>query len=307
MSTLALLLVSYFCLVSSQSPLSSTISDGVITHIAVGGNTVYISTASTVYQLPANLQTRQQSSVSGTVLGLSATQDGQWLIVCTDQGDSPNDPDGTNNGACSALNGSTLTSTTVGYSGARTNDQLVVFTVPITGGLSAYTGNYGDRRVRYRQFGFANSSIMRTANEVAASGFPGRKFVGGFFTFGYAYYVALDEISSPANNFEIRIIRVCNDTANGLNNQYELELGCNNMHQFFDPSHISVSVLNGVTMLLGIHFSIDPNIICSYNISEINSMMDTAYQTCTTTGTTSRNIVWQSSLTCSSISGTIVS
>ena len=306
MSTLALLLVSYFCLVSSQSPLSSTISDGVITHIAVGGNTVYISTASTVYQLPANLQTRQQSSVSGTVLGLSATQDGQWLIVCTDQGDSPNDPEGTNNGACSALNGSTLTGTTVGYSGARTNDQLVVFTVPVTGGLSAYTGNYGTRRVRYRQFGFVNSSIMRTTNEVARSGFNGRKFVGGFFTFGYAYYVALDQIDM-GNNFEIHIIRVCNDTANSFNNQYEVELGCNGMDQFFDPSHISVSVLNGVTMLLGIHLS-GSDIICSYNISEINSMMDTAYQTCTTTGTTSRNLVWQAnSLTCSGISGTIVS
>ena len=299
------LIACYFFEVSSQY-LSSTISDGVITHIAVGGNTVYISTASTVYQLPANLQTRQQSSVSGTVLGLSATQDGQWLIVCTDQGDSPNDPDGTNNGACSALNGSTLTGTTVGYSGARTNDQLVVFTVPVSGGVSAYTGNYGERRIRYRQFGFVNSSIIRTTNEVAASGFRGRKFVGGFFTFGYAYYVALDRIDA-FNNFEIHIIRVCNDTANGLNNQYEVELGCNGIDQFFSPSHISVSVLNGVTMLLGIHLS-GSDIICSYNISEINSMMDTAYQTCTTTGTTSRNIVWQvNSLTCSGISGTIVS
>ena len=299
-----ILLISYYYFVVSSQYLSSTIFDGVITHIAVGGNTVYISTASTVHQLPANLQTRQQSSVSGTVLGLSATQDGQWLIVCTDQGSSPNDPDGTNNGACSALNGSTLTGTTVGYSGARTNDQLVVFTVPVSGGVSAYTGNYGNRRVRYRQFGFVNSSILRTANEVAASGFNGRKFVGGFFTFGYAYYVALDHIF--LNNFEIHIIRVCNDTANGFNNQYEVELECNNMDQFFDPSHISISVLNGVTMLLGIHLS-GSDIICSYNISEINSMMDTAYQTCTTTGTTSRNIVWQNSLTCSSISGTIVS
>ena len=299
-----LLISCYYFAVSSQY-LSSTIFDGVITHIAVGDNTVYISTASTVYQLPANLQTRQQSSVNGTVLGLSATQDGQWLIVCTDQGDSPNDPDGTNNGACSALNGSTLTGTTVGYSGARTNDQLVVFTVPVSGGVSAYTGNYGDRRVRYRQFGFVNSSIIRTTNEVAESGFNGRKFVRGFFTFGYAYYVALDR-SDAFGNFEIHIIRVCNDTANGLNNQYEVELGCNDIDQFFSPSHISVSILNGVTMLLGIHFS-GSDIICSYNISEINSMMDTVYQTCTTTSTTSRNIVWQNSLTCSSISGTIVS
>ena len=299
------LIACYFFEVLSQY-LSSTISDGIITHITVGGNTVYISTASTVYQLPANLQTRQQSSVSGTVLGLSTTQDGQWLIVCTDQGDTPNNPDGTNNGACSALNGSTLTGTTIGYSGARTNDQLVVFTVPVSEGVSAYTGNYGDRRVRYRQFGFVNSSIMRTTNEVAASGFRGRTLVGSFFTFGYAYYVALDQVND-FNNFEIHIIRVCNDTANGLNNQYELELGCNGMDQFFDPSHISVSVLNGVTMLLGIHLS-GSDIICSYNISVINSMMDTAYQTCNTTGTTSRNIVWQvNSLTCSSISGTIVS
>ena len=186
------------------------------------------------------------------MLGLSTTQDGQWLIVCTDQGDSPNDPDGTNNGACSALNGSTLTGTTVGYSGARTNDQLVVFTVPVSGGVSAYTGNYGTLRIRYRQFGFVNSSIMRTANEVAS--FRGRTFVGGFFIFGYTYYVVLDQVND-FNNFEIHIIRVCNDTANGLNNQYEVELGCNDMDQFFSPSHISLSVLNGVTMLLRIHLS----------------------------------------------------
>ena len=296
-------LVCYFsvlCLVlgvRSQSLISSSVSSAV-THVAVSSNGVFVSTSNELYRFSPSLQQLGDpiGSLGGTVNGLASTVDGEWCVVCTDTGGV----------TCSVYNGSNLAATpnrTVTNSGAASS--LVVFTA---GGNIFYTGSFVGGVIHYRQYGFAGSSLSRTTmagQQTASSGFV-RNFVSGFYAGGYAYYVAVDPPLS-GNNRLIRIIRVCNDSiASGFNNQYELTLGCDGNNDFFSPTVLPVSVINEEMLLIAIKASSMVD-ICSYNLSKINSLMDAAYQSCVVNNTGMKNINWQSSVSCSGLSGSIVS
>ena len=301
MSVLSILLILYLLInVGAQSP-SFTLS-GSVSSLAVGGDKVFASTSSTVYQLSSDLQQVQQISLSNQILKLAATQDGQWLVVCYI------------NSSCSTLNGSDVSITNRAVSnvlpGVGANDKIVVFTAPVNGGESFYTGSY-NRRIYFRQYGFAGNSLSRTNgdNQVTSSSFQnrgGREFYGGFFQFGYSYYIVLDATSG--NNNEVRIVRVCNSTAdsgNDFNNQYEVVLGCDG-NTFFAPTIKGVSVLNGETLLIAIAPQGSPSRVCSYNLIVINSRMDSTYQSCVVGNSGNSNIQWQTQ-SCSGLSGTMVS
>ena len=293
-------------LVNSQSLISSSLSS-TVTHVAASANGVFVSTASQVYRFSPALQQSEGSpdTPGGTVNGIASTLDGEWCVVCTDAGGV----------TCSVLNGSNLeapANRTVTNSGTATS--LVVFTATGGGNNSFYTGSYiDDDGILYRQYGFAGSTLSRAPNALqqqlqrASSGFN-RVFVSGFFASGYAYYVANDPPTSGVNR-RLRIIRVCNDSAaTGFNNQYELTLGCDGNDGFFGPTLIDVSVINEETLFIAIRIQSGSVDICSYNLSEINSLMDAAYQSCVVDGTGSKNIFWQSSASCSGgLSGSIVS
>ena len=66
--------------------------------------------------------------------------------------------------------------------------------------------------------------------------------------------MVIDRISGSLNS-DIRIVRVCNHTADDstpyFNNQYEVVLGCGS-NFFFQPVVIGVSVLNRERLLIGI-------------------------------------------------------
>ena len=302
MSVPSLLLILHLLInVGAQSP-SFTLS-GSVSSLAVGGDKVFASTSSTVYQLSSDLQQVQQISLSNQILRLAATQDGQWLVVC-DSG-----------GSCSALNGSDVSVTNKAVPNVlpsvEANDEIVVFTVPVNEGESFYTGSY-DRRIYFRQYGFAGNSLSRTNgdNQVTSSTFQnrdGRKFYGGFFQSGYTYYIVLDTTSG--NNDELRIVRVCNSTVDSgnidFNNQYEVVLGCDG-NTFFASTIKGVSVLNGETFLIAITPSGSPSRVCSYNLTVINSIMDSAYQSCVVGNSGNSNIQWQTQ-SCLGLSGTMVS
>ena len=239
MSVLSLLLILHLLIsVGAQSP-SFTLSDSV-SSLAVGGDRVFASTGSTVFQLSSDLQQHQQIPLCNDIVRLAATQDGQWLVVCC------------TDGSCSALNGSDLSVTNRAVSnvfpGVGTNDKIVVFTAPVSGGESFYTGSFVDNanRIYFRQYGFAGSSISRSLEEIAYQSGGNRGFYDGFYQFGYVYYIVLD--STSGNNDELRIVRVCNSTADSgnidFNNQYEVVLGCDG-NTFFAPTIKGVSVLNG--------------------------------------------------------------
>ena len=296
---------SLLSLVNSQSLISSSVSS-TVTHIAVSANGVFVSTATQVYRFSSTLQQLGDplGSLGSTVNGIASTSDGEWCVVCTDAGGV----------TCSVLNGSNLeapANRTVTNSGTATS--LVIFTATEGDGNSFYTGSFVNSRILYHQYGFAGSTLSReptnAPDQVASFGFN-RAFVSGFFASGYVYYVVNDPPTSGINR-RLRIIRVCNDNAaNDFNNQYELTLGCDGNNAFFNPTLLGVSVINEKTLLLAIHsYSVDD--ICSYNLSEINSLMDNAYKLCVADGTGSKNIFWQSSVSCSGglpgLSGSIVS
>ena len=294
---------SLLSLVNSQSLISSSVSS-TVTHIAVSANGVFVSTANQVHRFSSTLQQLGDplGSLGDTVNGIASTSDGEWCVVCTDAGGV----------TCSVLNGSNLeapANRTVTNSGTATS--LVVFTATGGDGNSFYTGSFVNSRILYNQYGFAGNTLSREPTNAVyqlASNFD-RLFVSGFFASGYAYYVVNDPPTSGANR-RLRIIRVCNDSAaNGFNNQYELTLGCDGSNAFFSPTLIDVSVINEETLLIAIRAdSVD---ICSYSLSEINSLMDAAYELCVADGTGSKNIFWQSSVSCSGglpgLSGSIVS
>ena len=293
-------LVCYFsvlCLVlgvRSQSLISSSVSSAV-THVAVSSNGVFVSTSNEVYRFSPSLQQLGDplGSLGGTVEGLASTVDGEWCVVCTDA----------NGVTCSVLNGSNLAATP-NRTENNIGSSLFVFTA---GGNTFYTGSFVGDIIRYRQYGFAGSSVSRaTVNtqQTALSGFD-RNFLSGFTAGGYAYYVAFEE--PPDSNKLIRIIRVCNDSiANGFNNQYELTLSCGT--SLFKSTLLGVSVMNEDTLLIAIRAdSVPPVHVCSYGLSAINSLMDATYQSCVVNNTGNKNINWQNSASCSVLSGSIVS
>ena len=291
---LSLTLALLFSLVSSQSVISSSVSSAV-TYVAASSNGVFVSTINLLYKFSPSLQQLGDplGSLGGTVNGLASTVDGEWCVVCTDA----------NGVTCSVLNGSNLAATpnrTVSNSGAASS--LVVFTA---GGNTFYTGSYVANSILYRQYGFAGSSLLRTTvstQQTTLSGFD-RNFVSGFFAGGYAYYVALER--PPGSNKLIRIIRVCNESiANGFNNQYELTLSCDGTN-LFSPTILGVTVVDEETLLIAIRTSSVH--VCSYSLSYINSLMDATYQSCVVSSTGNKNINWQGSLSCSGLSGSIVS
>ena len=301
MSVLSLLLIVHLLTsVGAQSP-SFTLS-GSVSYLAVGGDKVFASTSSTVYQLSSDLQQVQQISLSNQILRLAATQDGQWLVVCY------------TNGSCSALNGSDVSVTNRAVSnvlpGIEASDKIAVFTASVSGGESFYTGSFIDNanRIYFRQYGFAGSSISRSLDEIAYLSGGNREFYGGFFQFGYSYYVVLDSIGNTGND-ELRIVRVCNSTADSgnidFNNQYEVVLGCDG-NTFFASTIKGVSVLNGETILIAITPLGSSSKICSYNLTNITSIMDSAYQSCVVGNSGNNYIQWETQ-TCSGLSGTIVS
>ena len=293
-----------FLFVNSQPLISSSVSS-TVTHIAVSANGVFVSTATQVYRFSSTLQQLGDplGSLGGTVNGIASTSDGEWCVVCTDAGGV----------TCSVLNGSNLeapANRTVTNSGTATS--LVVFTTTGRRGNSFYTGSIVNSRILYHQYGFAGSTLSRATSPVHQQtlSYFDRVFVSGFFASRYAYYVVNDPPTSSVNR-RLRIIRVCNDSAaNGFNNQYELTLGCDGSDAFFNPTLIDASVINEETLLIAIHSdSLDD--ICSYNLSEINSLMDAAYESCVIDSTGNKNVFWQSSVSCSGgspgLSGSIVS
>ena len=301
MSVLSHLLILHLLIsVGAQSP-SFTLS-GSVSSLAVGGDRVFASTGSTVYQLSSDLQQQQQTFLFNQIVRLAATQDGQWLVVCY------------NNGYCSALNGSDLSVTNRAVSNVlpnvEANDRIAVFTVLVSGGESFYTGSF-HIRIYFRQYGFAGNTLSRTNgdNQITLSNFQnqgGREFYGGFYQSGYVYYIVTD---STSGNDELRIVRVCNSTADSgnidFNNQYEVVLGCDG-NTFFAPTIKGVSVLNGETLLIAITPLSSPSRVCSYNLTVINSRMENAYQSCVVSSSGKSNIQWQFQ-SCSGLSGTMVS
>ena len=275
-------------------------------HLSTGGGKVFASSETTVYLYSSDLVQQQSVSLESVVIGLTTTQNGQWLVVCLANGD------------CSVINGSninadpSLTANDIGG-----DSSTVLFTTPDTDGQRFYIGSYGaiggsgGVKIGYSEYGFAGSQSADRSGTIdplvlfRQNG--GRDFYYGFFQSGYAYYVVSDTTVSTLQ--ELRIIRVCNiSQSNSFDSQYELVLDCGGQSSSINIR--GVSVFSEETLIIG-RTANGASRVCSYNLSDINSMMDTSYQTCVVDGIGNKNVRWfDGSQMCNSgfsVSPTIVS
>ena len=256
-------------------------------HLSTGGGKVFASSETTVYLYSSDLVQQQSVSLESVVIGLTTTQNGQWLVVCLANGD------------CSVINGSninadpSLTANDIGG-----DSSTVLFTTPDTDGQRFYIGSYGaiggsgGVRIGYSEYGFAGSQSADRSGTIdplvlfRQNG--GRDFYYGFFQSGYAYYVVSDTTVSTLQ--ELRIIRVCNiSQSNSFDSQYELVLDCGGQSSSINIR--GVSVFSEETLIIG-RTANGASRVCSYNLSDINSMMDSSYQTCVVDGIGNKNVRW---------------
>ena len=198
---------------------------------------------------------------------------------------------------------------------ANTED-VTVFTSP---GDSFYAGSYGSvlstNQIYLTQYGFGGSEFSRdsTSNFNGNSISLVRRFYGGFVLGPNAYYIVYD--GNPSNVRGIRVLRVCNfDQCPGpdpesceITGLYEAELVCSGSFGFGSGTAIcGVSLLSNFDGTPGNRLVVSlcesfRNRICSFDLSMVDSAMDSLYDTCadrTASGTTSP--VWISpSSTCS--------
>ena len=304
MLSVSLMIVLLSWTASSQQLLTVQVS-GPVEHVATGGGKVFVSSGDKVYSLPSTLTKTQSVTFASNVLGLAVTQDGQWLVLCHSDFscqaiDSTDIGGSANVSASDAVSGLSLT--------------VAVFTATVSGGHSFYTGSYGalgggasNRRMRYNQYGFAGTCSTiedRTSALDADSGFneDQRIFYGGFYHSGYGYYIVTD---TGGTINDLRIIRVCNDTATTLDYQYELVLLCGGSFRT-NTDVVGISIVGEDTLVIGFistHLAVQNNEICTYSLSDINKEMDDFYESCLESRSGTTAVQWldnDPSISCSS-------
>ena len=266
-----------------------------VSHISTGGSRVFAAAGATLYQYSFDL-TQQQSKelIGGNIVGLATTPDGEWIIACV------------TNGGCSVIRSTDLS--IVNADTADDNavyaldaacpgfDGISLFTSPVSNGQSYYIGSYGTKnggggtRIRFNQRGFNGSSVTRDSVGLGTK-FVGRHFYGGFVLSKFVYFIVIDQVSSGQ---QLRIVRVCRDYT--VQSQYELRLACST--GVFKNVVRGVSVINDETLIIGLTTN-NQEKLCSFSISMINSMMDSAYDTCIDMGSGGTNVLWSPITSCS--------
>ena len=279
-----LICIKYLCFHSIYCQPKSVSLDGV-SHIATGGDQVFASAGSDIYRYSTGLDQLQSTSLTDTVVGLTATPDGQFVVACIASG------------PCFVRNGTNITDEVRDvmnvYGTQNAGDGLTLFTANVSGVLSFYAGSYGQingggpTNIRFNQYGLVGNSIDRPPSLRSNNNFD-RQYYEGFYLRDYGYYIVLDPDGSLQ---KLRIVRVCNEGS--LESQYELELRCGST--LSSAIVRDVSVIEEEILVIGVtSVSANNYRLCSYDISEINSLMNNTYRTCILegVGSTSRNVLW---------------
>ena len=80
-----LVCIQYFGFLSIYCQPKSVSLNGV-SHIATGGDQVFASAGSDIHRYSTDLDQLQSTSLTGTVVGLTATPDGQFVVACIASG-----------------------------------------------------------------------------------------------------------------------------------------------------------------------------------------------------------------------------
>ncbi len=287
--------IGLFLTVTRCQLLSVTLAN--VVHISTGGDRVFASAGATVYQYSFNdsslVQQQSEALTGGSIVGLTTTPDGDWVIACVTNGDC---------NVISSTDLSIVNSAAMLYAFVGDFNGISLFTAPVSNGQSYYIGSYGSidgqgfAQIRFNQRGFDGSSVVRDSRTTTST-FDGRHFNGGFVLSNFTYFIVLDDDSGTPFE-QLRIVRVCLD--NNVQSQYELQLACS--ASLFETIIKGVSVINEDTLIIGLTAdTATKNRLCSFNITMINTMMDSAYQTCVVEDTGNTNVLWSPVTSCSNI------
>ena len=177
---------------------------------------------------------------------------------------------------------------------------LLIMSAPVIGGGSSfYVGSSSGTVILIGQYGLdgAAGSVSRSSGNlfgVTAVSFT-RNWFGGFVAGSYSYFVVLDVSTSPISRPGIRVLRVCdNSNTTSVAAMYEIELDClglagnvNSYARFAGASLVSYPTTAGgpfedrlvigiVTPILGGYTGTFSSRVCTYSLSQIDSMMDSA-------------------------------
>ena len=248
-------------LVYSLPTQQSTVERG---QLSSSNGDVLVGAGGTLYRLSSELQQLQNVSVPDSVLGLTTTADGVYLVACF------------TNKRCAVYNTTTLNTVTnfnsenFFPSGITVND-IALFTAPVSGMPTFFYGFGEDAtndRFRLCQRGFAGSTVT-VDYQSAASTSINRQIYGGFVYSSNAYFLVLDTEGASTTMY---IIRVCNDGQ--LAARYELQLTCGG------TALSSSSVITGVSEVDGtLVVSVDGR-VCSYNLTTIDTTLDNFFTSC---------------------------
>ena len=257
--------------------LSSSNANGDVFNVGAGG---------TLYRLSSELQQLQNVSVPDSVLGLTTTADGDYLVACF------------TNRKCAVYNTTTLNTVATGFdtdnffvSGITVN-HIALFTAPLSVIPTFFFGFGEDStndRFRLRQQGLAGSTITVDYSSPTSTSVT-RQIYGGFVYGSNAYFLALDTEGVSTTMY---IIRVCTDGQ--LDARYELQLTCGG------TALSSSSVITGVSEVDGtLVVSVDGR-VCSYNLTTIDTTLDNFFTSCLSTSNVINNPQFGSQAYCGTL------
>ena len=237
----------------------------------------------TLYRLSSELQQLQNVSVPDSVLGLTTTADGDYLVACfTDR-------------TCAVYNTTTLNTVDSAIESQNFLPYGVTAIALFTSSSlrTVYVGFRDGNRFELRQRGFAGNTFLKTYQSftILNQQTLTRQIYGGFVYGSNAYFLALDTNGGKT----MYIIRVCNDGQ--LAARYELQLTCG------VTALSSSSVITGVSEVDGtLVVSVDGR-VCSYNLTTIDTTLDDFFTSCLVNKMGANDPQFGSSGACSLVSG----
>ena len=257
---------------------------------------VFVAAGAQLLRLDDQLRLLENVTVSGELLRIALSPGGGRLLGCL----------GGSSRTCLVFNSSSLASgaiTTVSGAQYLTENGMAVIAVD----HSFYLGSEGEvgagnNRIQLSQYQYTAGDIRTREYNVDVGGGFDRLFYGGFARNGYVYYFVADQAQSGNG---IRVLRVCDCESGSCSSSsfealYELTLRCSG-------GSSSTTEVCGVTLLETFADRDQPvvvvtqcevvgtrNRVCGYNLTEIDSNMDTVYEQCRDNAVTVIELPWES-------------
>ena len=296
----------FACTSPLQFNLPGQSNDVAVSSISNVYASTNVSGSGRVYRLNGSLvQQEVLQFPSGTsVLRIALSSDESRLIVCV------------NNKSCISYIANDFTKGSVSSfpNSLTSSNNAALVSAPVIGGRNSFfVGSSNGTVILIGQYGLdgAAGSASRSSGNlfgVTASSFT-RNWFGGFVAGFYTYFVVFDVSASLISRPGVRVLRVCdNSNSTSVAAMYEIELDClglagnvNSYARFASASLVSYPTTAGgpfedrlvigiVTPTLGGYTGTLRSRVCTYSLSQIDSMMDSAYAQCS-----SGSLPWRSS------------